>query len=97
MTRLENHFLERRNKMEIDELTRSVAEAIYDWDMDREGYREWRPFNLLAEEVKDDYYEIATRVVDLIEEFEEIEEEEEEEWVEDYLDAYPDDDSTLFV
>lgn len=50
----------------VPELVRDIAEAIYDWDMYREGYKEWRPFNLLASEVKDDYYEIAQTIREVV-------------------------------
>jgi hypothetical protein len=54
----------------IAALDDSVAEEIYNWNMEQEGWSNYKPYEKLPQDVKDDFLDIAHRVLSVIEDTE---------------------------
>lgn len=69
-----------------DLAVQTIAEAIYEWEMARDGWEEIKSFSRLNEDVRNDYLEISEKITDLYEYIMEDDEFDEEEldWIEDF-------------
>jgi len=49
-----------------EDLTESIAEIIYDHDMEHQGYLEWVRWEFLEPSVQEDFLKVAEEIIELI-------------------------------
>lgn len=52
----------------LDDLVETIAEIVYDSEMEREGYTAWVAWEVLEGEVQEDFLKVAEDIIGIIRE-----------------------------